>query len=365
MSPDFSKRILVVTGRSGGHIFPALGFLDKLKTKEGIDALLVLPKTAIIRQIESSGYKVKYVLHLRIKARLFPFALIGLFRLALESAFALLEFRPHLVVGFGSITSVPMIIFARIFGIRTMIHEQNVLPGRANRFLAGFADRIAVSFNETQGYFKLFRKKLRLTGNPLRRGLIQIDKQAALNFFGFNPGKFTILVIGGSQGSHSINYGFLKAVAGIPERSGLQVIHLSGTKECEAMKAGYAELNINAKVFDFFNAMQYAYSAADLVVSRGGAATVSEIIFFGVPAIIVPYPYAYRHQLLNARALEKKGSAYIINDNELGSGILGQTIAGLVNGNAAINRMRLKCVPFIKTGSDALLAEEALSLVAG
>jgi len=334
-------KILVVTGSSGGHIFPALGFLDTLASRhKDIEALLVLPRKSIISQIK---YKVSYISISSIKSSLDFKNFIALLRFlkgAWESIIILLKFRPDVVVGFGSLACVPMVMFARFLGAKVLIHEQNVIPGRANRMLVRFVDKIALSFAETRSYFKNYERKITLTGNPIRAELTRIDRQKALDFFGFYNDRFTILVTGGSQASRRINLGFLKAVSAMPDKSIFQVIHLAGNSDVDLLAKAYKDLNIDARLFNFLGPMHYAYSASDLVVSRGGATTISEIMFFRMPAVIIPYPYAYKHQAANADVLKNMGAGIIIGDDELDADILGKTIDGLIRSPERIKAMR-------------------------
>lgn len=359
-------KILAITGASGGHIFPALGFLDTLRNKHrDLDVLLVLPRKGVTAQIKNIDSRINYVSFSSIKLRFdFRNLVSGLRFLkgSLESIFILAQFRPDIVVGFGSLVCVPMILFAWLFRIKTLIHEQNVIPGRANRFLAKFTDRIAISFAETREYLKNCRRKIVMTGNPIRGGLRPVDKNKALDFFGLNSSKFTILVMGGSQASHSINTGFLKAVSAMPDRSGLQVIHLAGAKDADCLEKSYKDLNIDTRLFNFLEPMQYAYSACDLVISRAGATSIAEIMFFGLPAIIIPYPFAYRHQMANAEVLEGMGCGIIIQDKELDSDILKDNIENLINNNDRIKAMRSSYGNIPRLNTNELLAEAVLTL---
>lgn len=358
-------RILVAAGASGGHIFPALSFIRALKDKEkGIDALLVIPKRSAQYNLALAGVRVKYVSFLPVQLRLgkenFP-ALWGFLKGSLQSLYALLEFRPDIVVGFGALDTVPLLLFAWMARAKTLIHEQNVIPGMANSLLARFSDRIAVSFEETKGYLKDYARKVVLTGNPLRKELIRIEKNAAKEFFGLDKVKLTLLVMGGSQGSSSINAAFLKSVSLLTDKSGIQVIHISGKKDYGLIRDQYKDLNINAKVFGFSNDMQFAYSASDLVVSRAGATAVSEIIFYKLPAILIPYPYAYSHQSSNAGILRRQGCAAVIEDKQLCGTSLKETIESLTN-REKLERMRRAYDSLKSPEAGALLANEALSL---
>lgn len=314
-------KILVVAGPSGGHIFPALSFLDTLKEKyKHIEALLILPRKIMIDKACILENKVKYIssssITLSINFRNL-LSILKFFKGSLESIFILLEFKPDIVMGFGGLVSIPMVMFAYLFRLKTLIHEQNVIPGRANRFLSRFADRIAISFSRTKDYFKDYSEKIVLTGNPLRKELVRIDKNKALDFFGFSNDKLTVLVMGGSQGSYSINMGFFRTVSALSNKGSLQIIHLTGEKDYDLLKPKYKELNIGVRLFNFLNSMEYAYSACDIVLSRAGATTVTEIIYFKLPAIIVPYVYAHKHQMENAKVLENIGSAIVIQDDKL------------------------------------------------
>lgn len=358
-------KVLVATGSSGGHIFPALAFLDTLNAEKEIDTLLVLPRRNILDPEKCPGYKIALVSLSSVGFRPGLKNLIAFFNLlkgSLESAYIVLRFRPHIAVGFGSITSLPLIIFARALGAKVLIHEQNVMPGRANRLLAGFSDRIALSFAESSEYLKAYSEKLVFTGNPLRAELMRVDKAKALDYLALEKGKFTILVSGGSQGSFRVNQGFLRAAAKLNNKSAFQVIHITGKRDLAEAKMMYAQRGVAARCFAFLNEMQYAYSACDLIITRAGATTVAEIMFFAVAAIIIPYPYAYRHQWANAGVLEKRGSARIISDDALDTDILQDTLQEFINEPEKISRMRASYADFEK-GRAGYLLEQALLLL--
>lgn len=359
-------KVLAVTGASGGHIFPAVSFIQALSKRSGqVDALLVLPKRSLKAGESLAGYKIKYISTSVVTARLTSANLLAIARFVKgfwESLNIIIKFKPDLVVGFGSLDSIPCVFTAWLFRIKTLIHEQNVLPGRANRLLARFSDRVAISFPGSREYFSVSQQKLVLTGNPLRQQVKKIDRDQALGFFGFAGDKFTILVMGGSQGSRHINTGFLNAVAGLSNLSAIQVIHLAGTGDLEGIKEGYRKRNIRAKVFDFLGNIEQAYSASDLAISRSGATTISELIFFKLPAIISPYPFAYSHQLENARILQDKGCAIVIKDDELDKEILRESIGGLINDRVKLERMRLGFEDLPGGNAADLLVDAALSL---
>lgn len=367
MSPAFPTKILIATGPSGGHIFPAMAFLDSLKQRfNDLEAVLILPERGLLKRIEGTDYKVSYIKMPSIKLNIGLKNISDIFNFisgSIKSISILFKFQPDIVVGFGSLASIPVVMSAWLLRIRTLIHEQNVIPGRANKLLALFSDRIAVSFKETKVYLRNSENKIVVTGNPLRKNLLRIDKTKALGFFGLNPDKFTILVMGGSQGSHSINKAFLKAVSLIPDKSCFQIIHLCGPADYEFLDKGYKELGIGFALHRFLGPMEYAYSASDIVLSRAGATAISEIIFFGIPAIFIPYPYAYKHQYKNAEILEKSGCAIIIEDKALNAHALKEDLVSLLKDSRKIENIHQAYKGFLNASNAGdLLVNAVMSL---
>jgi len=360
-------KILAVCGASGGHIFPAVAFLESFKEIDpAAQALLVLPERSSMKKIEDSAFQVKYIIFPSVSLKLNSSTIKNLILLVkgfFECIKTVIKFKPDVAVGFGSLISLPVIITAWFLRINTIIHEQNVIPGRATRFLAFFARAIAISFAQSRAYFTNFSSKLVLTGNPLRKSLKIIDKKSALDYFGLKENKITILVSGGSQGSKKINFTFLNAVNLLENKERLQVIHLCGLADYQELKNNYEKSGVDYVLYSFFDHMQFAYSAADFVISRAGATSISEIIFYKLPGILLPYPYAYQHQYKNARVLEEKAVSIIIKDEEL-------TVAGLKNNIEAIigdtAYLQVLKTNFNKFGQDIdsgkLLAEEILRL---
>ncbi len=365
--PDKIKlKVLVVTGSSGGHIFPALAFLEAIKEQHpDIEVFFVLPEKNVIKENVRFNYEVKYVKLCAITRRVDAKNIRNILNFisgSLQTLNVLLKFQPDIVVGFGSLVTFPAIMFAWLLRIKILIHEQNVIPGRANRFLAGFVDKVAVSFQETKAYLADYKRKIVVTGNPLRKSVAYSDKIKAFDFFGFGPDKFTILVMGGSLGSHRINKEFFKALSCFKDRDLLQVIHLTGAFDYEMLNSQYKDLGVKCAVFRFFDSMQYAYSVSDLVISRAGATAVAEIIFFNLPAILVPYPYAYQHQYKNAKVLEENGCGIIIEDKEFEADNLRLKLEPLLRDRKKIEAMRLNYNVFPKVNAGDLLVKEVMAM---
>ncbi len=360
-------KILVVTGASGGHIFPALGFLEAFKEcRPEAEALLVLPRIGIRARLGDPGVRVAYVSVASINVR---FDLKNIGRVAgflkgfFESMRILRSFKPDLVAGFGSVVSVPMVLCASFLRVKTIIHEQNVYPGSANRFLSKFAGRIAVSFEGTKEYFKGAQGKVVVTGNPVRRELAPCGRNEALDFFSFGREGVTVLVMGGSQGSRSINAGFMRALSAIAPRGGLRVIHIAGAGDHDSLSRFYSRAEIPHRLFEFLKPMRYAYSASDLVVSRAGATTIAELLVFKVPAILIPYPFARGHQMANARVLEEAGAAMVIEDKALDTPALEVALSRFLGDAAMRERMRAGYENVSGPRPGKCLVDAALSLI--
>lgn len=360
-------KVLVVTGASGGHIFPALSFIGTLKEKyPDCGILLVLPKKSIKTNVVPDVCGVKFISITNIQ---FCFSLknlrapLNFIKGALESFILLIKFKPDIVVGFGSLNSLPLLLFAWLMRIKTLIHEQNVIPGRANRLLAKLVDRVAISFAQTKDYLGISQCRMILTGNPIRRDLRKIERPEALNFFGFEDNKFTILIMGGSQGSRRINYCFISAISGIAEKLKIQVIHLAGADDLDSLSKSYKGLGVSFRLFTFLDNMQFAYSIADLAITRAGASTITELINFGIPAIIIPYPFAYEHQMANAGILESSDCCVVIEDSKLDAEVLKKTIESLMADPKKIDNMRSGYSKFSTGNASESLVNAAVSLL--
>lgn len=336
-------RVMVVTGSSGGHIFPAVALVETLAASGRAEVMLVLPREHSAGGLKQGAFRIRHISIVPLKRCRgigCAAAFLGIAKGIFESFFLLAEFRPRVVVGFGSIYSVPLVFFAWMFRMKTLIHEQNVTPGAANRFLMRFADGLAVSFPQTLRLCGALPARSVLTGNPVRSSLRRVGREEARRTLGLDPGAFTVLVMGGSQGSRSVNDGFIAALAGLPEDKRPQVIHISGPADCARVQDAYRSLALKAKVFSFLDTMEYAYSAADLAVSRSGATSIAEIAHFAVPAILVPYPHARMHQRENAAAFQVETGCLVIQDEQLKSGLLGSFLSAFLEHPERVAAMR-------------------------
>lgn len=326
-----TRTILVAGGGTAGHVFPAVAVADELRRLDpDLEVLFVGTKDRLEgRLVPRAGYELHHVDVLPLPRRptpslvKVPFAL----RRSVRDVEALA--RDRSVVGavtFGGYVSLPVSWAMGRLGLPLVIHEQNSVPGVSNRLAARWASRVAVSF---PGSIHRFRRQedVAITGNPVRGGLLDLDLAAlrprAREHFRLDSDLPTLLAVGGSQGSRTIN----RAVAGslgawsAPER--VQVLHSSGralydetAAALERARAGVRGPSV--RLVDFIDEMDLAFAAADVVVSRAGATSIAELCVLGLPALLVPYPHATAdHQLHNALAVASVGGARVVEDDEL------------------------------------------------
>jgi len=358
-------KILIACSGSGGHIFPALALAEELKTKRNSEiSFLQTNKEEADRLIKDKGFNLVVSNLDRVSFSSFINGTRAIFKLlaAMVLSFKIIaKLKPAVAVGFGGYHSGPILLTARLLGIPTLIHEQNVLPGKANHILSKFVDKIAVSFKESEKYFNA--KKTILTGCPLRKVVISVSEQEARLKYNFGKEKFTILVMGGSQGSHNINSKFIEAISLLDNKEKVQIIHITGEKDYEFINQKYSKMKISSLVFAFLEEIGYAYKLADIIITRGGASTISEIIALRIPAIIIPYPFARKHQLMNAKILLHAGCAILIEDEELSAEVLKEKISSLMLEEDKLSRMKQAFNKFQEANAVENIEREILSLI--
>lgn len=360
-------KVLIAAGGSGGHIFPAIALARCLEKREGgTEILFVGSRKELDRRIfekEKFNYRLisQNKMPCGISVKIAPFAL-RLFADMARSFFVLLSFRPNVVVGFGGYVSWPVTLCASVLRIRKVVHEQNVVPGRANDFLFNLADSIALSFGRTSEFLGCRGRKAVVTGNPIRDSMFKNDREAGVRRFGLSRDKFTILVIGGSQGARSINETFVKAISGLdPEKKKtIQVIHITGIKDYEEVSRAYGETGVENRTYSFIDRIEDAYSASDLVITRSGASAIFEIAFFGRPMVLVPYPFAHAHQSENARVFSEGGAAVVIEEKSMTAENFCQTISALINDRARLGNMARSAKKLSAPDAADLLADIVL-----
>jgi len=353
-------RILMVAGGTGGHIFPALAVAEELRirgkrsgspyeieflgTHRPLEAKLIPAAGFRLRAVDAAGLKgiggIKRWQNLLV-----------LPRTAIAVARILREFRPQVVLGVGGYLAGPVMVEAALINIPTVLIEPNVRPGFTNRLLAPLVRAAAVGFAETASYYG---EKAHATGLPVRRPFFEIPPrwhsppvvaQALVPVPGTQPGvavsPFTVLVVGGSQGSLAINHAMMQALPLLANGpGGLRIIHQTGERDYNEVRKAYQERSLPAEVHAFIDDMPGTLAQADLVISRAGATAVAELAAAGRAALLIPFPGATdQHQLENARALERAGAARVIVQTELTPERLKEEIRELMASPLTLERM--------------------------
>lgn len=363
------KRILIAAGGSGGHIFPAIALGRSLKALDkNIDIMYVGSRKDLDRRIfEKELAQFKALSANKLSHKMSLGEIVVFFKLLSDMARAIsivLTYKPDVAVGFGGYVSFPIICAGKLAGVSTIVHEQNVTPGRANKLLFMLAKKIAVSFEETVKAIGGYAGKCALTGNPIRSEILKIDRSIGVKRFGLDEGKFTLLVIGGSQGAAFLNRAFVGAISAmdVEARRRVQVIHITGVKDYEWALHSYEGLGIDFRVHSFVDRIEEAYSAADLVVTRSGASVISELAFLRKPMILVPYPFAMSHQLDNALVFSRRGAAILIGEKDLNPAILAGSISGLMNDPKAMRGLSDASGALAHPEASDNLAKEVIAL---
>ena len=320
MENGLSLKVLLVAEGSGGHLIPALQVAEQLAASGVVTKLWyarrqqTAPLADALARESYEGLVDIDPMILRPSGGALGWAWqCGQLWSRAQRYFD--TFAPDVVVGFGGWVSAPVVLAAHKRGIGCLVHEQNVVMGRANRWLARWADRVAVSFDETQRH--LGRVPSVTTGMPIRRTLGTISRAAAAQRFGLKADRLTLLVLGGSQGSHAINQLMiqLSGLLSSSERSTWQLVHITGAGDATAVGRAYQTARISAWVAPFLTEMDAAYAQADLVLARAGASTIAELARCSKPAVLIPFPYAGGHQRANARVVETCGGGVVIDES--------------------------------------------------
>ncbi len=342
-------KVVIAGGGTGGHVYPGVVLAEAL-AKRGADIVFMGSGSGPeARVAPAAGLAFQAVDVIGLERTLSPRNLIAVAKLAAGTRKGLeflRRFGPDVVVGTGGYVSLPVALAAGMRQVPLVIHEQNAIPGLANRIVGRFADAVAVSFPGSEGRFGT---RARLTGNPVRREIATFDRttlrEAAIEHFELEPGRRTLLIFGGSQGAMRINQTALSAYGRLRDADRLQVLHLTGPRALEDAQRRLAQVQrpedrVLWRLVSYTDSMHLAYAAADLAICRSGATTVAELAAVGLPAVLVPYPHATgNHQLANARALAATGGATIILDGEMAEAAFAGAVEELVFDEPRLGRM--------------------------
>jgi UDP-N-acetylglucosamine--N-acetylmuramyl-(pentapeptide) pyrophosphoryl-undecaprenol N-acetylglucosamine transferase len=327
-------KVIISGGGTGGHIFPAISIANALKEIDNSIAILFVGAEGRMEmeKVPASGYEIVGLPVAGLQRRLtlknlsFPFKLL---KSLSRAAKIIRDFNPDIVVGVGGYASWPALWQAQRMGVPTLIQEQNSYAGLTNKLLAKKADAVCVAYQNMERFFP--EKKIHYTGNPVRQDLFGLDKlrNESMQFFGFDTDAPVVLALGGSLGARTIN----ESIAGSLdefENNNIRLIWQTG-KHYFATASKLSEGKQHIKVFDFIHKMNYAYSAANIIISRAGAGTISELCIVGKPAVLIPSPNVSEdHQTKNAMALVNENAAIMIKDEDA-KNKLTATVIELIN----------------------------------
>jgi len=345
-------KALITGGGTGGHIYPALSVADELKDR-GWDIEYVGSSNSLEEEILSNTEYTFNPIKVLPLPRSINLKLFKSFFISIKAIFKsyklIKKIKPDIVFGTGGYVTGPVLIGAFLGKIPTVIHEQNIYPGITNKILSFFVTKIAVTNIDAKKYFnKRVRAKIVQTGNPIRKKIVQTDRITGLKNLKLSMNKKTLLIMGGSQGSETINNAFSNTAARLLKDNNLQVIIITGKDNYDSFinKNKYVIENNSKslKVLPYLNNIEWAYAAADLIIYRAGATGLAEITGCGLPAILVPYPYsAEDHQKYNAEFMERSGAAIMVEDNKLTGDKLNSIINNIIFDDNKLREMSKKC----------------------
>ncbi len=334
------KKIAVACGGTGGHIFPGLAVANIL-LKKGYDVTIWIAGKDIenealcmwqgkIVEIKTEGFQYGFSIK---SLNTFLKLLIGIFK----ACYIMKKTSPNVVLAMGSYASIAPCLAAKYLKIPYILHEANTVPGRAVNFLSKNAKYIATAFEDTKKYFQ--SSNVIHTGMPLRES---ISSKLSNESYKNDNDYFTILITGGSRGAEILNLIIPKVFRKkIFNDISLKIIHITGQRSVEEYKSLYNSINIRSEVYSFVHDIEKYYSISDLVIARSGASTCAEICAFGLPSILIPYPYAiHDHQMKNARILEAAGASYVISQNDINEDKIADYVYDLINSPSKIKFLK-------------------------
>ncbi|NLG86611.1 MAG: undecaprenyldiphospho-muramoylpentapeptide beta-N-acetylglucosaminyltransferase [Firmicutes bacterium] len=334
-------RVLFAGGGTGGHIYPALAVAQLLMERDpNTKVLFVGTKTGLEHDlVPKAGFKLEIVPAAGLKRRL-TLANLSVLTTNIQgfvrAVNILRRFRPQVVVGTGGYVAVPVVMAAAWLHIPILLHEQNALPGLANRWLSRFAACVAISYDQAAPYFTRARQVI-VSGNPVRAGVWQKSREEGRRNMGRSEDARVVLVFGGSRGARPITEAALAAAPRLLADQQLVLLVVTGTTDFATIEEKVCRLGIQAcqagkmLIRPYLYNMEDALAAADVVVTRAGATTLAEITARGIPAVLIPSPYVTaNHQEHNARALAERGAAVMIRQQELTGELLAETIQQLL-----------------------------------
>ena len=356
-------KVVITAGGTGGHIYPALTIIKKLKERnKDIDILYIgttdrmEAKLIPSRNIKYEGIKMLGLSRKNIFKNIYVFSC---FLKAINKAKRIIkEYNPDIVIGVGGYITLPVLYAAHRLGIPTVIHEQNSIPGLSNKLIANFADKIFVSLPGSENYFD--KKKTIFTGNPRSEEIKEIKKESKTNL-GFSDDKKLVIIVMGSLGSNTINTAMKDILLSFKDKD-YEVLYITGEAYYEEFKK--LKISDNVKIYDKREDLIQIMKQADLIVSRAGATIISEITGLGISSILIPSPYVTNnHQYKNAKELEDNNACVILEEKDLTKDNLLNTIDNILNDKEKMIVLKANSKKLANTNSATLICKEIERIV--
>ena len=360
-------RIIIAGGGTGGHLFPAIAIAQEFMAKNSENKVIFVStgNPFELSVLDKAGFTLEKITAEGIKGRGLLRQLRSIWKIPMgifESIRIIKNFKPDLVMGVGSYAAGPVAIGAWFMRKKLILHEQNILPGITNRILSRFADRIYVSFKNTKANFN--PGKVVYTGNPLRKEFMQKAKEKKNTTASAQKHPFTVLILGGSQGAHSINEAVINALEHFRGKHNFYFIHQTGKQDEAAVKKAYKDQGISCMVKSFFDDMPQQYQRANLIICRAGATTVAELAAVGKGVIFIPFPFAAdNHQVLNARTFTESGAAEMILQKDLTGRVLAKRIEYYASNKEALEVMAARAKSLGKPDAANVIVKDCYKLI--
>lgn len=343
-------KVIISGGGTGGHINPGIAVARKIMEKHpNAEILFIGTENGLEKKmVPNEGFPIQFItvegLNKKLSVKTIKSAVKGLKGYGMARRI-LRDFKPDVVVGTGGYVCGPVVLSAAMKGIPTIIHEQNAIPGVTNKILSRFVSRIAISFHESEKYFP--KAKVCYTGNPVKEQILSINRQKARKSWDLDASKPILFAVGGSRGAKNLNMAVAELIPDLVKEN-IQMIFVTGEVGYDDVIQKLKERGMNQEelkrrgicIMPFLYQMENALGACDLIISRAGATTLSEITAAGIPALLIPSPFvANNHQEYNALVLEENGAAILIKESQLKEGILKEQVSIILKNEETRQRM--------------------------
>ncbi len=362
-------RIIITGGGTGGHLFPGIALATALQqryedcrvmfigTRRQLDKETLADFDFLLESVSCMGLKGKGVVR-RLKS-------VGSLPAAVwESGKIVRDFKPDLVFGVGGYVTGPVLLAAKLLGVPTCIHEQNSVPGLANRMISRFVSRVFISIPGVS--FPTRQERIVFSGNPVRQEILAAAEEKRTEKSLKTAAKKTLLVMGGSLGAHRVNMLMLEAMPMCRQKCQQEItlIHQTGNADVDRVRGGYAAAGIEARVEPFFKDMAALYRQADLVVARAGATSLAELAVMGLPALLIPYPYATDdHQLKNGQYYVGGGGACMYRESELDAELLAGKLTELLGSPGTLQNMAAAMEKMARPDATGKILDSCMELI--